>query len=114
MVDQSVNTVNEHHFRLRTAVALLGAVTTAAVGVWFVVDAQGTMTNAGAIYGMAVVGIAGAVANPFLVARNHHVLAALAAFVAVVTPAGFAYVPNILMVGIGLNELRLAGNQRGH
>jgi nitric oxide reductase large subunit len=114
MVDHLADNPTMHRSRMRTFVAIVGAVTTIAVGVWFVVDAQGSMTNTAAVYGSAVFGIAGAVATPFLVARDDHVLAALAAFVAVVTPAGFAYLPNLLMVGIGLNELRLAWNQRRH
>lgn len=100
-----------HRIRPRTLVAIVGAVATIAVGVWFAVAAQGNMTNTAAVYGLALAGIAGAVATPFLVARDHHVLAALTAFVAVVTPAGFAYLPNLLMVGIGFNELRLAWNR---
>ena len=112
MFDQLVDSPTMQRIRLRTLVAIVGAVATITIGVWFVVDAQGNMTNAGAIYGLAVVGIAGAVATPFLVARDYHVFAALAAFVAVVTAAGFAPLPNLLMVGIGVNELRLAWNQR--
>lgn len=95
-------------FRFRTVVAILGAMATISIGIWFVVDAQGNMTDAAAIYGIAVVGIDGAVATPFLVASDRHLLAALTAFVAIATPAGFAPLPNLLKVGIGVNEPRLA------
>ena len=84
------------------------AAATVAVGFAVLVSGWGDMSNPAAIFILAAVGMSAAIAAIVLSASGRHGWAAAAALVAVVTPTGFAYLPNLAMLVAAINEIRHA------
>ncbi len=90
----------------------LAAGATVAVGFAVLVAGWGDFSNPVAIFTLAAVGMSAAIAAIVLSASGRHAWAAVAALVAVVTPTGFAYLPNLAMFVAAINEMRHAVARR--
>jgi hypothetical protein len=94
--------------RLRLGIEVVSALALVVFGLWFVGAGWGEFTNVAAIAALTMVGLVGAVlVIPFTLTTRHWA-AAGAAVLSIVTPTGFAYLPNMLMVGVAILEVRLA------
>ena len=94
--------------RVRLGFEVVSVVSLIAAGVWFVVAGWGEFSNVAAITAFVVVGFtSGVLVLPLSVSARHWP-AVGAAVVSVVTPTGFAYLPNLLMVAVAVIEVRLA------
>ncbi|HAX81543.1 MAG TPA: hypothetical protein DCY40_03110 [Actinobacteria bacterium] len=94
--------------RLRFGFEVVSALAVLTVGLWFAVAGWGEFTNVAAVATFLVVGVAGAMLVVPLTVAARHWAAAGAAFAAVLTPSGFAYLPNLLMAVVAIIEIRLA------
>lgn len=85
----------------------LSVIAIIASGVWFLIDSWGTLEPSGRVWvgTAAIVGIGSAASVIPFSRGGHHAFAATASIVAVLTPTGFAYAANILMVIVAVIEI---------
>ena len=94
--------------RLRLGIEIASTLALIVFGLWFIGAGWGEFTNVAAIAALSTVGLVGAVlVIPFALTARHWA-AAGAAVLSIATPTGFAYLPNVVMVGVAILEVRLA------
>lgn len=85
----------------------LAAAAIVVAGAWFLAMGWSATRGGGRVLvaGAALVGMAAAALTPLLARRDRHRAAALTATVAALTPTGFAYPLNVVMLGVAGGEL---------